>query len=71
MQTSQGSSGIWYKSSFSPPDVNCVEVRFVNGGVQLRNSNDCGSGLVQFTRAEWDAFLLGAFHGEFGHNPAH
>jgi Domain of unknown function (DUF397) len=57
----------WIKSSFSgPTGGNCVEVAFLAGGqVAVRNSRHADGPELAFTRAEWDAFLLGARGGEF------
>jgi hypothetical protein len=54
----------WFKSSSSPID-GCVEVRFVNGGAEVRDSKDRGGPVLKFTRKEWDAFTAGAGKGEF------
>lgn len=55
----------WRKSSFSA-EGNCVELASTpDGGVAIRNSNDPAAGAVSFTRAEIEAFLLGAKAGEF------
>jgi len=55
----------WYKSSFSDDGAGCVEVRFINGEAQVRDSKDTAGSVLVFNRGEWDAFLLGAFSGEF------
>ena len=60
------SSREWFKSSFSGPQGNCVQVRFPAGGVvQVSDSKAVGGPVLQFNRGEWEAFLLGAFNGEF------
>jgi hypothetical protein len=60
-------SATWIKSSYSgPTGGNCVEVAFLAGGdVAMRNSRQPAGPALVFTRAEWDAFLLGARDGEF------
>jgi hypothetical protein len=42
-----------------------VQVRFVGGGVQVRDSKHPHGPVLGFNRGEWEAFLLGAFNGEF------
>ena len=55
----------WRKSSFSAEGA-CVEMaKCPDGGVAVRNSNNPAAGMVTFTRAEIEAFLLGAKAGEF------
>jgi hypothetical protein len=57
--------GTWRKSSYSW-QVNCVEVRPAgDGGVQFRDSRDPDGPVLDFTAAEWEAFLAGAKAGEF------
>jgi len=56
----------WFKSSFSndsPP--NCVEVRFEGERALVRNGTVPDGPVLTFERAEWEAFELGMFHGEF------
>jgi Domain of unknown function (DUF397) len=59
---------VWVKSSRSgPTGGNCVEVAaLLDGQIAMRNSRHPGGPVLVFTRAEWDAFLLGARDGEFG-----
>jgi hypothetical protein len=35
----------------------CVQARFVDGTVEVRNSNDPDAGLVRFTPREWATFI--------------
>jgi hypothetical protein len=57
----------WRKSSYSNPSGNCVETAQLPAGeVAVRNSRFPDGPALVFTRAEWDAFLLGARDGEFG-----
>jgi hypothetical protein len=55
----------WFKSSFSGDNGSCVLVRFVVGGVQVSDSKVENGVVLEFNRGEWEAFLLGAFNGEF------
>jgi len=60
------SDGKWFKSARSGPNCdNCVEVRTVAGGVEVRNSKDRSGPSVAFTADEWSAFVGGAKDGEF------
>jgi hypothetical protein len=55
----------WFKSSFSDDSGGCVQVRFAREQVHVRDSKDVAGPVLVFNRGEWDAFLLGAFNGEF------
>lgn len=58
----------WFKSSFSPPDAPahaCVEVAHRADGVSLRHSDRPDGGVLEYTDAEFNAFLEGAKAGEF------
>ncbi|MEW9518830.1 DUF397 domain-containing protein [Streptomyces tubercidicus] len=55
----------WFKSSFSPSQGTCVEVRFDGGVAHVRNTRNRTGPMVAFDRAEWEAFLLGVWNGEF------
>ncbi|MFG2842575.1 DUF397 domain-containing protein [Kitasatospora sp. NPDC048296] len=54
----------WQKSSFSEANNNCVEVRALEGLIELRESDDAGI-TVRTTRPIFAAFLQGAKVGEF------
>lgn len=60
----------WKKSSRSGAAGHCVEARYVDGQVEVRNSNRPEQGSLAFTRDEWSAFEGGAADGEFGLPPA-
>lgn len=64
MREPDNASALWFKSSASNPD-NCVEVRFVENGVQLRDSKDPCGPVLAFTAREWQAFLDGVQLHEF------
>ena len=56
----------WFKSSFSVSGgQGCVLVQFADGMVQVRDSKVSDGPVLVFNRVEWEAFLLGAFAGEF------
>lgn len=58
----------WRKSSFSGANGNCVEMRSSEGGVQVRDSKQHGTGpILNFTTAEFNALLQGVKAGEFDH----
>jgi len=55
----------WRKSTRSGTQGNCVEVRIVAGGVEVRDSKDPTGPVLSFTRAEWVAHIDGTKDGEF------
>jgi hypothetical protein len=55
----------WFKSSFSNGNATCVEVRFDDDHVAVRDSKDPAGPILTFPRGEWTAFLHGAAAGEF------
>lgn len=57
----------WRTSSRSSGGDNCVEVAFAaDGTVGVRDSKQQGRGpVLEFTPAEWEAFLGGVVGGEF------
>lgn len=55
----------WRKSSRSGAQGNCVEVRIVDGGLEVRDSKNPTGPVLRFTRAEWTAAVEGAKAGEF------
>ncbi len=59
------SKATWRKSTHSANN-GCVEVAFADGWVGVRDSKQQGRGpVLEFTAAEWDAFLGGVRGGEF------
>jgi Domain of unknown function (DUF397) len=63
-------SGTWIKSSLSSYNGNCVEVQGLNSDtIKVRDSKNPGGGILNFTPAEWDAFIGGVFNGEFNRPP--
>jgi hypothetical protein len=60
----------WRKSRRSGGDGNCVEVAFAtDGAVGVRDSKDRSGPYLEFTRAEWQAFIGGVKDGEFDQKP--
>ena len=55
----------WRKSARSNNEGACVEVRLVDGVVQVRDSKDRSGPLLRFTPVEWVAFLDGVQKDEF------
>jgi hypothetical protein len=54
----------WITSSASA-DVSCVAVAFTDHGVLVKHSKQADSPLIEYTYAEWEAFLTGVRLGEF------
>ncbi|MFF2148562.1 DUF397 domain-containing protein [Kitasatospora sp. NPDC058190] len=59
-------SSAWQKSSYSASSDNCVEVRAIDGLIELRES-DKGDIIVRTAPYKFSAFLQGAKVGEFDH----
>jgi hypothetical protein len=58
----------WIKSSTTDNDDDCVEMRRVGEVIEVRDTKNGEHGpVLQFTPAEWDAWLDGAKKGEFDH----
>ena len=56
----------WKKSSLSYANGNCVQVAGLSDSIiRVRNSRDVNGPVLNFTAAEWDAFLAGVRNGEF------
>jgi hypothetical protein len=57
----------WRKARLSDATGNCVEIASAaDGTVGVRDSKDQGDGpVLEFTRAEWNAFLDGVKNGQF------
>jgi hypothetical protein len=55
----------WEKSFLSGNNGQCVEARFVDGHVEIRNSNSPDAGSVRFTREEWERFGESYDGGQF------
>ncbi|WP_329492154.1 DUF397 domain-containing protein [Kitasatospora sp. NBC_01246] len=57
---------MWQKSSYSSANDECVEVRALDGLVELRES-DTGAVIVRTTPLKFAKFLQGVKAGEFDH----
>jgi uncharacterized protein DUF397 len=64
MHGSDDVSPRWLRSSRSNPG-GCVEVRFAENSVQVRDSKDPDGPVLTFTDREWTAFLDGVRSNEF------
>jgi Domain of unknown function (DUF397) len=64
---SAGDSSVrWIKSSLSSYNGNCVEVSGLTGDrIRVRDSKQPRGAVLNFTPAEWDAFIGGVYNGEF------
>lgn len=63
-------SGTWVKSSLSTYNGNCVEVAgLASDTIRVRDSKNPRGGILNFTTAEWDAFIGGVHNGEFDRKP--
>ncbi|MEV0536533.1 DUF397 domain-containing protein [Kitasatospora sp. NPDC050463] len=59
-------SSPWQKASYSGANADCVEVRTLDGVVELRESDD-GDVVVRTTPTKFAAFLQSVKAGEFDH----
>lgn len=56
----------WIKSSLSAYNGNCVEVAdLTSERIRVRDSKNPRGAVLNFTPAEWDAFIGGVRKGEF------
>ncbi|KIR65332.1 MULTISPECIES: DUF397 domain-containing protein [Micromonospora] len=49
----------WFKSSRSSNNAACVEVRFVGGAVDVRDTKDRSGPTLAFDGSSWSSFLTG------------
>ncbi|WP_063059598.1 DUF397 domain-containing protein [Nocardia sienata] len=47
----------WFKSSYSQPSGDCVEVAHATDAVGVRDSKNPAGPMLVFAPAEWDAFI--------------
>ena len=60
----------WRKSSYSSYNGNCVEVTpIADDLIGVRDSQNPRGTALNFTPAEWDAFVGGIRSGNFDHRP--
>ena len=60
----------WIKSSLSTYQGNCVEVAgLAEDTIRVRDSKHPDGEMLNFTPAEWDAFIGGVLQGEFRRTP--
>ena len=64
MKTNQKPEDGYYKSSSSKA-AGCVEVKFADGQVAVRDSKNRQNQPLVFNSIEWDAFIRGVKNGEF------
>jgi hypothetical protein len=57
--------GAWRKATRSSGNNGCVEARFVDGTVEVRDSKNPAGGVLRFTPHEWECFSAGMDAGEF------
>jgi hypothetical protein len=57
----------WVKASASASGGECVEMRRHAGTVEVRDTKDRDGPVLQFTTAQFAAWLDGARNGEFDH----
>ncbi|MEV8323077.1 DUF397 domain-containing protein [Kitasatospora sp. NPDC056731] len=60
------SNSAWQKSSYSGASDNCVEVRSIDGLIEVRESDEADV-IVHTTHPKFANFLQGAKAGEFDH----
>jgi len=66
----RGTKQNWAKSSLSFHNGNCVEVAgLADDIIKVRDSKRPRGAVLEFTPAEWDAFIGGVQLGEFNRKP--
>jgi Domain of unknown function (DUF397) len=55
-----------WRRSRSCESSSCVEAAVIGDDVVVRDSKAPDGPILRFNRAEWDAFVTGVQHGEFG-----
>ncbi len=61
----------WRKSSYSSYAGQCIEVAagLADDTIRVRDSKNPRGGVLNFTSAEWDAFISGVRNGAFDRKP--
>ncbi|WP_329107650.1 DUF397 domain-containing protein [Micromonospora sp. NBC_01699] len=57
----------WFKSSYSSDNASCVEVRFVDGVVDVRDTKDRGGPVLAFGGSAWSGFVTALRAGSDPH----
>ncbi|MFI9510764.1 DUF397 domain-containing protein [Nocardia sp. NPDC052566] len=67
MSSAESDSAGWFKSSYSSAEMACVEVKFDEGHVLVRDTKQQGEvrPILAFSRPEWSTFLAGVRAGTF------
>ncbi|MFV2010613.1 DUF397 domain-containing protein [Micromonospora sp. LOL_027] len=52
----------WFKSSRSSSNASCVEVRFADGQVDVRDTKDRTGPTLAFDATTWTSFVTGLKH---------
>ena len=58
-------NAVWFKSSYSNGQGDCVEVARIDEAVAMRDSKDPGGPALTFAPGEFRAFVQGVAAGEF------
>ncbi|MEH1014222.1 DUF397 domain-containing protein [Micromonospora sp. CPCC 206060] len=54
----------WFKSSRSSNNAACIEVRFVGGAVDVRDTKDRTGPVLAFDATAWTSFVTGLKSGQ-------
>ncbi|MBO4209237.1 DUF397 domain-containing protein [Micromonospora echinofusca] len=54
----------WFKSSRSSNNAACIEVRFVGGAVDVRDTKDRSGPVLAFDATAWTSFVAGLKAGQ-------
>lgn len=63
--TAELASAAWFKSTYSAPNNDCVEVADLDGAVAVRDSKDPAAGALAFSPAAFAAFVRDVRGGRF------